>query len=482
MAGGDPNAIRVHVAPDRATAELTIPPNVDRSMLSVPICEQIIRDAGVEVTAFTHQCIEDLLKQAADTEHPVRGLVAQSTPPVHGENGRVEWVESPAAPPADAAADPDAKQSYYDCSAFVIVKPGDVIGKIIRPTQGEDGRDVMGKSLVARAGQEQPLQLDETIMCDASGKLIAQVEGVLMRNGPSACIRAVLEVAEYVDFSTGNIDFRGDVYIRKGVRDLFVVHATGNIEVHGLIEAATMIAGQDLIARGGFAGRERGRAEVGRHFLGRYVDNVDIEVRGDLSIDREVINSQMIVHGSIHMPHGAIIGGHAVATGKVHIGTLGSGGAVATQIVLGSVPRLEPLLSRLHDFVDRLKTRRDEVAAQRDQLEVLVGKKRATSIDKERQTEMFFELCNLDSMLKRAEPTLQALTQRVNSLRTVDLVIERRAFPGVSIICGNQSYQLTTELRGPLRIVKDLNGALAYYHGDQRVGLLVEVSDLRAAA
>src|SRR5690606_4786511 len=110
------------------------------------------------------------------------------------------------------------------------------------------------------------------------------------------------------------------------------------------------------------------------------------------------------------------------------------------------------------------------------------GKTRATAIDKERQTELIFELSNLDSMLGKALPALHAITERINGLRTVELMVDRRIFPGVVIVFGNQRYQLAQELKGPIRIARDASGGLAYYPGSERAGLLVQVADLHAAA
>ena len=65
-----------------------------------------------------------------------------------------------------------------------------------------------------------------------------------MRDRKSAKVSNTLEIDQNVDFSTGNIDFPGNVIVHRSVKDCFTVKARDDIEVRGLIEAATLIANQ----------------------------------------------------------------------------------------------------------------------------------------------------------------------------------------------------------------------------------------------
>jgi uncharacterized protein (DUF342 family) len=475
-------AIRVAVAADKSSAELLIPPGLDRRMVTAEVCEALLRQAGVEITAAVESAVRTLVDTDEQTLRPGKYVVARATQPIHGVDGYVEWTAVPEAPPP-CPTSPDgepATRSYYDLSAFVIVRPGEVIGTWHRPTAGEDGRDVTGKTLTARTGKEFQLTLDESIMLDATGKLIAQDEGVLVRDDHQASIRRVLEVPEYVDFSTGNIDFKGDVIVGKGVRDLFTVKATGNIEVKGLIEAATILCDGDLFARGGFAGRERGTARCGG-VQAKYLDNIQGEVLRDLAVEREIINCDITVHGNLAAPHGAIIGGRMVITGTIQVGMLGSGAGVATELVVGSVPRLEGVCRRLREFVNKLEDKHKLLLSDQEHLTRLLGKRPPTPTDKERQTELIFEIANVQTLLNKARPTLERLEQRIAEQRTVDVTVERKLHPGVVIAVGGERYHIASELKGPVRIRRDRSGTISYSRGEQPAGPLVQIADVEIA-
>lgn len=120
----------------------------------------------------------------------------------------------------------------------------------------------------------------------------------------------------------------------KGVRDRFIVEATGNVIVDGLVEAATIKCAGHLAVRGGFAGRERGFAEVGKDMTGKYLDNVQGEVKGELRIDREIVNSELTVVGTLRSPNVTIMGGKITCHGEAEVAALGSPSGVPTQIVM----------------------------------------------------------------------------------------------------------------------------------------------------
>ena len=80
---------------------------------------------------------------------------------------------------------------------------------------------------------------------------------------------------------------------------------------------------------------------------------------GDMEIYREVINCDLVIHGAIRATNGTIIGGKTIVTGSAELVSLGSGAGVSTEIVLGSVPKLEPIAIQLARLTDQLTQKRD---------------------------------------------------------------------------------------------------------------------------
>ena len=446
--------------------------------------EGALREAGVEITSSVRRAITQLFEEANRSDQPVTGVVAEATEAVDGEHGRVEWtVDAEQAHDRQRARDEagsgDERIDFRESSSYILVKIGQVLGRVIPPTEGEDGRDVTGRVVPAKRGHASPLSTDESLHIDATGAIVAQDEGVLFREGDKAAVRRLLEVKGNVDFNTGNIDFNGDVLVHRGVRDCFKVKAESDIKVMGLIEAATIHSGQDLCALGGFAGRERGHAHVGRDFIARYINNVQGEVFGDLRLDRELINSELVIHQGIDSPSGAIIGGSTAVSGVARIGTLGSDGGVPTEIILGSIPRLEAPLSRLTAMSRRLGEIEEKLVEEQRLLSI---NNRPSAAEKERQTEIMFELSNARTALSRARLAADALAQRIAEKRVVDVRIERRLYADVRFRIADVVYRVNDDVSGPVRIELERGTELRYRQGDAKPKPLSHIADIASAS
>lgn len=484
----------VTVASDKMSAQLTVPPDCDPGMLTVPMLKEIIRGRGVEVTDFTSNAINELIQSKPSGDQAVTIDIACAQPPVDGTDGYIKWIVDEAgtddqADSGRAADSTDGKNqteddttnvSFYDQSAFVMVQAGDTVAQIYDAVLGEDGRDVTGNTTPAKSGKDVQLQTDETLMRKADGSLIAQQDGVLYREAGKAQIRKRIEIKDYVDFSTGNIDFDGDITIGRGIRDCFKVQATGNIEVKGLIEAATIETGKDLLANGGFAGRERGFANIGGDLKGKYLDNVQGHVKQNLCIDREVINCELTIDGGIDSPQGSIIGGNITPTGEIIIGTLGSGAGVETILTIGSVPMLDPFAEKLDVIVEAFTKDVDKLTEEQNIINTMSAKGRMTATDKERQTEIMFELSTINTSLLKAQRTLDSVRSEIEKRSCTRITIHRSVNPGTVLIYNHLKHKFNTELKGPAEISVDNNNKLVFRQGGSEYYPLTQVAEIQA--
>jgi hypothetical protein len=457
-----PASPRVSVAPDKSSAELLIPADFDRALLSPALIDGLLREAGLEVTEQVQLAIHELLNQPTTAGQITRGIIAKARPPTHGCDAHIQWlVHKPEQQPANE----EAAQSYYNRSAFIMVHAGDIVGQLHQATPGEDGRDVTGKTLGAKSGKPLNVRFDPSILLDPAGKLVAQAEGVLRNDDQTISIQKLLEISEYVDFSTGNINFHGDVIINRGIRDCFIVKTSGNVQVKGLIEAATIDCGGDLNALGGFAGRERGQARIGGSLHSRYLDNVGGEIGQDLCVDREIINCDLVVHGSVQSPRGAIIGGKLTVSGPVHIATLGSPAAVATELIVGSVPRLERLRHQLLPHFQRLSDQHQRLLTRLQEINKLAPRS-ITAQHKEEQTEFTYQLSVINPSYHKVRQTIENLQAQISRERTVELHVTKNLHAGVMLCCGDWTYHVHTDVRGPLTIQRNTLDQLLVKRGD----------------
>lgn len=482
--------VRLLVAKDGSSADLLIPAEANPEETTYEWCLQILHEASVVVTSAVTDRVRAVLA-GYEPGQEVREKVATGTPVQHGDDGYIEWFEGfepDAGTPDDEddgreeeASDEQQAVCFYSRSAFIMVEAGEHIGRIVPPTDGTDGTDVRGQVIAARAGKPMKVRLDESIGLSGDGTMTAQVDGVLSRSREKIAVRQYLEIPGHVDFSTGNVDFEGDVKVLKGIRDIFEVKATGNVEVGALIEASTIDAGGSVFARGGMAGRERGVCRAVGDLTIRYLDSTEVTVGGTLRFEREMINCTTVVRGGIESPGGAIIGGQTTVVGKVVVAAVGSNSQVPTLLNIGGVPTLESKLAMLEKLIDALDAKQEKMDKE---LKKLTAPGRIlTNDERERQTELSFELHSVDAQRTKCRASHRELAERIRSVRTVDVSIEKMLYAGVRIAIGAQVFRINKDVKGPLRILLDRRGELVYRVGAHGQNMpLRQIAEIRAAA
>jgi len=487
---------KVDIAENGLSASLILPKDFDRSTLTADFCESLLKRADVGPDAIDQNTIIEIITEAMAAK-PGRfvGVIAKATPAVHGIDAYIQWQidAQQAKPDADENTENQSENQpsdepnedeavcFYGKSVFTVVKTGDVLGKVHPEVPGTEGKDVRGKPLASRTAKPLEFKYDESIGLDENHNLVAQIDGVLIRDRQTARVSDTLEIDENVDFSTGNIDFPGNVLVRQGIKDCFTVKARDDIEVRGLIEAATLIAGKDLHAKGGFAGREQGTAHIEGNLLGKYLDAVQTQVGGDLCIEREVINCNCTVLGNISSPRGSLIGGCTYVSGQVELMDLGASAQPITELHVGVLPLLDPLIDELTAIVEQMIEEREKLLTEQEMITANSGTRIAPT-HQAKLDQINIAMGRLQLQLDRAEPALKQVRERGESIRKIDLLINRKLHPNALIIFGTYHYRITNEIKGPAHITVNQRGQLEVKQGESAPKLLSTESELRAAA
>ncbi len=460
------------------SATLKVPRGFDPVHLTVDYVEQAAVGQGVSVDEAVRAEIRSVIDERNGRDEMV-AEIAHGIPATPGEDGWVEWLVE-ASEPAErkgeareevGGGDEPNSVSFYDRSAFVLVDEEQVIGRVHPGTEGEDGRDVCGEVVKSVRGKDLNFTHDDSIEIRGGKDVVSLKRGVLERKPGKVWVSTTLEVSGYVDFSTGNIDFCGDVEISEGIRDRFTVKAEGSVEVRGLIESATIACGGALLAKGGFAGGERGTAEVGGDLEARYLNSVRGSVAGDLRIGKELIGCDLTVEGGLEAEGATLIGGTLRLVGKGRVKETGSVGGIATVIELGALPKLEPMAEGLVSVIEATRQQLEGLRAENENLKYL---KKPDAAQKERMTEIMCDFSMAESRLEKAEAALEALQARMDRERVVDVEVSGRIHPAVVVGYRGERHRFRNEVKGPARLCLDGSGKLVV----ERASGLTPIEDL----
>jgi uncharacterized protein (DUF342 family) len=145
----------------------------------------------------------------------------------------------------------------------------------------------------------------------------------------------VYEVAGDLDYSVGNIDFPGDVIVRGDVRSGFAITATGSIVVQGLVESATITAGQDLTVMG-VVGERWSVFTVQGDLTAQYLHTTEAHVGGSVVVAREVMNCRIDAERLTMAATGRLVGGTVTVRAGIDAGAIGAANGTLTEVTVSS--------------------------------------------------------------------------------------------------------------------------------------------------
>lgn len=250
------------------------------------------------------------------------------------------------------------------------------------------------------------------------------------------------------------------------------VCAKKELVIDGNVGAATIEAAGDLTIHGGVVGKGSAILRVAENLRVSFLDSAELEIGKGLILSAQALNCQMLIHGWIDAPEGSIVGGEARVMRSVKVRSLGSDSAVPTTIVLGAAPLLDERLNALQLLA---KANDDQLArAQREMDRLSSPGLILKPADKERQTELTFEIQRMQALHHRCEASLGLGREELKRARATDLTVLDHLHPAVVIEADASAIAVDRAVIGPLRIFRDPKGNLLIKTGSHGDGVPIK--------
>lgn len=360
-----PGEVRLSVADDAMRVAATFTPPAAHG-------EPITAHAVVEALA-AHEIVHGLDHEAitssvwrCNTERAVVPdvVVARGTRPVDARTEHTA-LRQKLLYRRHRSADDDAPVDHRRVSRFVLVEKGDVLAKVVAERPGRPGSNVFGEPLPFRTRRIASPRAGANVTRDGA-YFRAAIHGRLLWDGRSFAVNPVLELREDVDYHTGNIDFPGDVILHRGVKDGFQVHAEGSVVCMQTLDASDVVCGGDLTAHGGIIGRGRASIVVSGRVVARYVENCELEARGDVIAELGIVNSLVRSLGTVRTgSRGVIVGGSVHALNGVQAAQIGTRAGPDTSLHCGTDFEAARKLAWVQDRNREIAIRLERVRARR---------------------------------------------------------------------------------------------------------------------
>lgn len=444
--GEDRERIKIRVTPDRLKAFITVFPSEENSQITEEDIRRALDKAGIKF-GIKEDLIYTILNLQTVEELPI----AEGIPPENGKDGTIEYKISLGKRELVPKENPDGSVDFRNIGFVETVLKGDVLAVKIPPTEGTPGMGVDGNPIPPKRGKDVRLPRGKNTEVSEDGlSLIAAISGTPSIKDGNLSVSPTLEIQKDVDFSTGNIEFVGNVIVRGSIRSHFSVNCEGNLEVLEDIENADIKVGGNLIVRRGIYGEPGRRIEVGGSLLAKVIRNVDIDVHGDIIVEQAIVDSNVRCGGKIRVTSGKgiIVGGSISALKSVSVPQLGSPFGISTIVIVGK----EPWTS--HE-IDTLTTEREELKKKLEtvntNIKYIIGYGREDNLPEIKKTQLnkFREIQRLlIEQLNLRDAKIKELREKsIYLLNEAKVEVSNVVYPGVKIWIGDESYFVDNEIR-----------------------------------
>lgn len=431
----------VDVSKDKMRAEISFSGKAEEFVYDKDFLMKLIADKGITF-GIDDSSIEAFLMNPLITQTIANGRMA-----INGENAyikkHIDFTRK-----GRPTVDDYGKVDYKDMNMFFLVSKGDVLAERVPQTKGENGMNVLGQSIVCRAGKPILFNKGKNTELLDENTLIASIDGQAVEERKGVSVNPMLEINSDVDVATGNIHFNGSVFVKGSVQDGYTIEAEGDVNVGGTVSGG-FIEAKNIFIEGGVLGMRRGKISAREDIRTTFIENADVTAGHNIYITDAALHSRINAGNKIIIKgkHGQIVGGHASAGLLIESTVLGNPMSVVTSVEVG----VDPIIKEKHvKLAKKIKSDEKQLKNVRNALVISEriaenGKLSATQKEKiDKLKRMQFPLIG---HLERELVEMKGLSNQVKSMSNAKIRVDDKVYSGVNIIVTNYRYTVQTELQ-----------------------------------
>ena len=404
--------IQITISPDQVDAFICLAPCTakERAAITVEEILKLLRLHEISFGVVDIQDIESWINSVHPGDEPFK--IATGELPVQGQDGVVTYMfETNYTNPGKIM--PDGRIDFRDRGAIPFVHKGDLVAKKRLPEHGSPGKNIIGGQIMVEepddpvflAGTGTRLSEDETnIYADVDGHPHLDPMGEIS-------VSPELSIEGDIDYNTGNVDFNGHIVVSGRVREGFSVKGVSLTARE--VEGASLELSGDLCVSDGIT--DTTVASVGNIFA-KFINNSTANAFGDIVVQKEIIDSTLLLSGTCRNPGGTVMGSEICARNGVESGRIGTPTAKTSTIRTGVDDHIKLWQDKLEKALDQSMTRMQDIKENIEAIEdqdqevyALIAQKsrEQTAINKEIEA-----LKNSRDALNTAADKLGALEQK----------------------------------------------------------------------
>ena len=446
--------VKVVVEENGFTAYVEVTPELGGAPLTKSLIMEVLDSGGVKEGIDT-----EVIEKILTSKFGGRYLIAEGRPPVNGVDASLSFKFdiNPDAAPVELA---DGSVDFRNLNLIQNVNAGDVLVERMPPVAGLPGVNVYGKQVKPEGGKTIRLPKGANTVIDEENEdlLLAKTSGQAVYKDGKVHVYPVYTVPGDVDFQTGNIDFVGSIVVQGSVRSGFSIHASGNVEIRGPVEAAIIVADGDVVLHYGMQGSGTGQIIAGKSVNAKFFENSMVRAKDDIVVTDAVMYSQLEAGQKIQIVgrQGRLVGGEAIAGTEFQVRTVGSKLGMKTEVEVGANPEVRKGLNQICEELKQKEQQFKMVSngLTRIKQEVQSGKT-LSNVDNSRLTKLVETHQLLSEQIAGMEQRKAELEELIAMSKHGRILVHDRIYPGVKVTIGKESVVIQDEIQNVSFYLRD---------------------------
>lgn len=373
-------------------------------------------------------------------------LVAKGREQEEGEDARIELLFDPS--PKPYAYEDTERIDWHETRLIQTVAENQPVARKIPAIEGRPGVTVTGKPIEPRKVRDVRLPTGRGTKPgeDDPNLLLAAMAGAVRLAGNEVVVDTVLAVPSDVDFSVGNINIDGGVRIGGNVLSGFRVRATGDIQIMGYVEGATIEAGGSVLVSQGVLGQaNKTEIQAARDVHIKFGTNASIHAGADINIQWEALNCQLESGGTITVgasggSRGRIVGGQALASTAIRAVDIGVESGTTTTLIVNekTVAAYEQEVREATELIAKLRGNHAKITDEIAKLMVL--RSTGDAERKEARAQLLGRMTQaatqIESEILKTEDQLEVIRSKLSTVEEPMVIVRKTLHPGVRITIG----------------------------------------------
>ena len=212
--------------------------------------------------------------------------------------------------------------------------------------------------------------------------------------------------------------------------------ATGNITIDGIVEAAEISAGKDIVLRSGMMGGQKARVEARGSIYAQFFEYTTIQagknIEADVLMECEVTCGERV---TLTGNHGSIVGGYVRAVQGLEAVEIGNDAEIQTDVCVGVS---EETLRRANLLMKKIEATRENLEHTEQSLadfESLRMEQGGDSYKEDPRRLQLFRIKIQDSaMLAKDEEEIADLQETIEKAKDATIKVFGTIYPGVMVL------------------------------------------------